>query len=398
MTLLDKSVAEAIRFDTQPALAALRAVLPETRPLALHEPLFTGSEWDCVKECLDSGWVSSAGPFVDRFERMVAEATGVPHAIAVVNGTAALHLALLLVGVGPEDEVFVPALTFIATINAVSYCNAVPHFVDSCPDQLGIHAGKLARHLDNIAERRKGGVVNRITGRRIAAIVPMHVFGHPVDMDGLTTVAAQWGLPIVEDAAESLGSLYKGKPTGGLGRVGALSFNGNKVVTTGGGGAVLTADSDLARAARHLSTTAKMSHRWAYEHDAVGYNYRLPNLNAALGCAQLQRLGDFVAAKRRLAALYRQALASVPGLYVVEEPSDAVSNFWLNAVLTPGVEARDALLAATHAEGLLTRPAWGLPHRAPMYAACPRADLSTAEDLEARLVCLPSSASLAMAR
>lgn len=384
-------------FDLDAVLAALRTVLPNGRPLALHEPLFAGNEWERVKECLDSRWVSSAGSHVDRFERMIADAAGVSHAIAVVNGTAALHLALRLAGVSAEDEVFVPALTFIATANAVSYCGAVPHFVDSCPSRLGMDPGKLERHLDEIAERRGGGVFNRFTGRRLAAIVPMHAFGHPVDMDGLAEVASRWNLPIVEDAAESLGSRYKGRPTGGLGLLGALSFNGNKIVTSGGGGAVLTNDPELARAARHLSTTAKQPHRWAYEHDAIGYNYRLPNLNAALGCAQLEQLDRFVAAKRRLAARYHAALSPVPGVSMVREPGDGTSNYWLNAVFTPDAAARDALLAATHAEGLLTRPCWGLAHRTPMYAACPRAALPAAEELEARLVCLPSSASLAAA-
>jgi perosamine synthetase len=385
-------------FDPASALAALTAVLPPTRPLALHEPVFAGNEWAYVKECLDTRWVSSAGTYVDRFERMLAERCAVPHAVAVVNGTAALHVALLLAGVKRGDEVLAPALTFVATANAVAYCGAVPHFVDSARATLGLDVAALDAWLAETADCCADGTcVNRRTGRRIAAVVPMHVFGHPVDMDALGEVAGRWGVPIVEDAAEALGSLWRGRSVGGLSRVGALSFNGNKIVTTGGGGAVLTADPELAARARHLTTTAKRPHRWAYEHDAMGFNYRLPNLNAALGCAQLERLDAFVAAKRELAARYRTAFKNLPGVELVWEPPNARSIFWLNALLTPNRDARDALLAATHGEGLLTRPAWGLMHRQPMYADCPRAPLPVAESLEARLVCLPSGVGLVAA-
>lgn len=381
-------------FDPGPILSVLRGALPDRRPLPLHEPSFAGNEWAYVKDCIDTGWVSSVGSYVTRFEEQLAELCGVPHAVAVMNGTAALHVALLLAGVRPGDEVLVPALTFVATANAVAFCGAVPHFVDSDLATLGLSPAALADWLEATGERRDGACFNRRTGRRIAAVVPMHVFGHPVDMDALADVARSWSLPVVEDAAEALGSRYKGRPCGSLGRVAALSFNGNKVVTTGGGGAVLTADPELARRARHLTTTAKLPHAWAYEHDAVGFNYRLPNLNAALGCAQLERLPDFVERKRALAAHYRAAFQNVPGVAMVDEPADCRSLFWLNAILLPDRAARDAVLAACHADGLLVRPAWGLMHRQPMYAAAPNAPLPVAEELEARMVCLPSSPGL----
>lgn len=374
-------------------LDALRAVCGAP-PVALHEPRFAGNEWAYVKECLDSGWVSSVGAFVDRFERQLAAQAGVRHAVAVVNGTAALHVCLLLAGVRPGDEVLAPALTFVATINAISYCGAKPHFVDSSAATLGLDPGRLDAHLRDIARYRDGICVNRVTGAPLRAVVPMHVFGHPVDMDALNAVAEHWGLAVVEDAAEALGSTYKGRPCGGLGRLGALSFNGNKLVTTGGGGAVLTDDEAVARHAKHLTTTAKRPHAWAFEHDEVGFNYRLPNINAALGVSQLEQLAGFVAAKRRLAERYHAELAGIGGLSVVGEPAGASSNYWLNAVLLDGPEQRDAVLEATNRAGYMTRPVWALMHRQPMYRDCPRMALPVAEDIERRLVNLPSSAIL----
>lgn len=387
-------VAAVASFDVRALVDALIGVLPADRPLALHEPVFGGNDWAYVKDCLDTGWVSSVGAYVNRFEAMLAERCGVPHAIATVNGTAALHVALSLAGVRSGDEVIVPALTFIATANAVSFCGAVPHFADSASDTLGLDPVALGRWLTETAEQRGEACINRQTGRRIAAIVPMHVFGHPVAMDPLTEIAARWGIPIVEDAAEALGSFYHGRPAGGFGRVSALSFNGNKIVTCGGGGAVLTTDPELARAARHLTTTAKQAHRWAFEHDQIGFNYRLPNLNAALGCSQLERLDGFIAAKRELANRYRAAFAGFEGAEFVDEPTGCRSIYWLNAIKVPDRTARDALLEAAHAVGLSVRPAWGLMHRQPMYVTCPRAPLPVAEDLEARLVCLPSGVAL----
>ena len=330
-------------------VAALKSVVGERR-VALHEPSFGGNEWLYAKECLDTGWVSSVGKFVDRFEHDLAEFTGAAHAIAVVNGTAALHVCLMLAGVGRGDEVLVPAMTFIATANAVSYCGAVPHFVEIAEDTLGVDPAALAAYLAEIAEIRDGVCVNRNTGRPIRALLPMHAFGHPADIDGLLAVCARFGLVLVEDAAESLGSYYHGRHTGNFGKVASLSFNGNKVVTTGGGGAILTNDAELAKRAKHLTTTAKLPHRWAFNHDAVGFNYRLPNINAALGCAQLEQLPGFLAAKRRLFALYRDAFAGLSGGRIFAEPEGCRGNYWLQVLLLDQADAdqRDAILAATN--------------------------------------------------
>jgi perosamine synthetase len=375
----------------------LRMVLADrTGSVALHEPVFAGQEWLYLKHCLDSGWVSSAGEFVNRFESMLAARCGVRYAVATVNGTAALHAALLIAGVQKDDEVIVPALTFVATANAVSYCGAIPHLADSDELTLGINPAKLAAHLDAVAEPRDDGCYNRRTGRRIRAIVPMHTFGHPVDMDALMPVADGHRLAVIEDATEALGSTYKGRLAGSLGQMGTLSFNGNKIITTGGGGAILTDDSEIARKAKHLTTTAKKEHRWALEHDSVGYNYRLPNLNAALGCAQLEQLDGFIAAKRDLARRYSGAFSALPGVRFFQEPEFAQSNYWLNAILVePGQDsARDDILDAANSAGFMLRPAWTLMHQLPMYAHCPRSDLSVAEKLERCIINLPSSASL----
>lgn len=384
-------------FNHAAVIAALRSVLPEASgPFHLHEPVFAGNEWGYVKECLDTGWVSSVGKFVDRFEQQLAEFTGVKRAVAVVNGTAALHACLLLAGVESGDEVLVPALTFIATANAVSYCGAAPHFVDSTESTLGLDPQKLERYLAEIAEVRAEGCFNRKTGARIRAVVPMHTFGHPVDLDALVEVCDRFRLVLVEDAAESLGSFYKGRHTGNWGRVSALSFNGNKVVTTGGGGAILTNDEELGKLAKHLTTTARIAHKWSFIHDRVGYNYRLPNINAALGCAQLEQLPGFIEKKRALVQRYAAAFAGVPGVRFFTEPEFAKSIYWLNVLLLDKAHAgeRDAILELTNAAGIATRPVWTLMHRLPVYAACPKMDLSCAEDLERRLVNLPGSASL----
>lgn len=374
----------------------LRDVIGTKPVVPLHEPEFTGDEWKLVKDCLDTGWVSSVGKYVDRFEEEIADLCGASYGVAVVNGTAALHAAFLGLNVVPGDEVIVPALTFVATANAVAHAGAIPHFVDSSVETLGIDPIALRGHLGRIADRSRGRTVNAQTGRTLAAIVPVHIFGHPVDMDAILSVATDFEIPVVEDASESLGSLYKGKRCGGIGHLGVMSFNGNKIVTTGGGGAIVTHDPDLARRIKHLTTTAKVPHRWAFFHDEVGYNYRLPNLNAALGCAQLARLSDLVTRKRRLAERYLAAFRSCDSLSVFWEPEFARSNFWLNAVVIrdTALSTRDALLAAANDAGLMCRPAWTLMHRLPMYTACPRTTLSVAEGLEASLINIPSSANL----
>jgi perosamine synthetase len=391
------AVTKSDRFDVQRIVAAVqRAVGTPNGTLALHEPVFAGNEIAYLEECIKSTFVSSVGKFVDRFESMLQEVTGARRAIAVVNGTAALHACFTLAGVEAGDEVMSPALTFIATTNAIAYCGASPHFIDSSFKTLGMDAQALGARLDAIAQRGPDGTINRETGRRIAAIAPMHTFGHPVDMDEIVAIARHWDIPVVEDAAESLGSTYKGHAVGSQARLAALSFNGNKIVTTGGGGAILTNDEELGRRAKHITTTAKLPHKWAFVHDEVGFNYRLPNLNAALGCAQLEQLDGFLASKRRLAAAYQRVFAGVPGVQFSREPEGTTSNYWLNAILLDEAHAdlRDEVLTALNASGFGARPTWTLMHRLPMFAACPRGDLSVAESIERRLINLPSSASI----
>ena len=385
-------------LDHKTVLGALKSVLsPNKTPVPLHEPQFSGNEWVYVKECLDTGWVSSAGKYVDRFEQDIQTNTGSRCAVAVVNGTAALHICLQLVDVKPGVEVLIPALTFVATANAVAYCGAIPHFVDSELKTLGVDPGKLDSYLKDIAEIRKDGCYNKRTSRRIAAVVPMHTFGHPVDLDLLLDVCDRYRIALVEDAAESLGSYYKGKHTGNFGRISALSFNGNKVITTGGGGAILTNDEDLGRLAKHITTTARTPHRWELSHDMTGYNYRLPNINASLGCAQLEQLPSFIEKKRILAERYKKAFANINGVSFFTEPEHAKSNYWLNVLLLDEQHAgqRDALLELTNRNGIQTRPVWTLMHRLPMFQQCPRMDLSTAENISRRLINIPSSASIA---
>lgn len=374
-------------------VSIVRGVTAAAGPLALHEPTLGAEELDCVSECVNTGWVSSVGKFVDLFEERLAHYHGVERAVAVVNGTAALHVSLLLAGVQPGDEVLVPAITFVATANAVTYARAIPHFVESEARSFGIDVMKLDRYLASVAVRQGGETINRDTGRPIRAIVPVHVFGLPVDMDPLMDLAARYGLVVVEDAAESLGSLYRGRKTGTFGKLAALSFNGNKIITTGGGGAILTNDAELGRRAKHLTTTARQAHAWEYVHDELGFNYRLPNINAALGVAQLGKLDRFIESKRRLSAAYRLAFAGVPGVQFCEEPAYSRSNGWLNAITVAAPE-RDTVLARCHAEGILCRPIWRLLSSLPMYRECPRMPLPTAEHLEATTINLPSSAHL----
>jgi aminotransferase in exopolysaccharide biosynthesis len=365
-------------------------------PVALHEPEFSGREWDYVKDCLDSTFVSSVGKYVDRFEDELASFTGARQAVAVVNGTAALHIALKLAGVLPGEEVLVPALTFIATINAVSYCDSVPHFVDSEESTLGIDPHALRDYLGKTTEMRSGGCVNKATGRLIRAVLPMHAFGHPVDIDALLAVAHDFRLQLVEDAAESLGSMVNGRHTGTFGLMGTLSFNGNKTITTGGGGAILFNNTALAKQAKHLTTTAKLQHRWEYEHDVVGYNYRLPNINAALGCAQLEQLPAFIEKKRRLFERYDAAFRDIKGVHVVREPAGGLSNYWLQTLLLDeaDLEMRNQVLTIANDAGYVCRPAWKLMHRLPPYKDCPHMPLPVAESIEKRLINIPSSARL----
>lgn len=376
-------------------VAAIRSVVG-SKPVALHEPSFAGNELAYLKECIDSTFVSSVGKFVDRFEEDLAAFTGAKHAVAVVNGTAALHIALKLAGVQADDEVLAPALTFVATANAVAYCGATPHFVDSEDGTLGVDVEKLRGYLNSETEQRSGLCVNRATGKVIRALVPMHAFGHPVDMDGLMAVASDFNIVLVEDAAESLGSYYHGRHTGTFGLMGTLSFNGNKTITTGGGGAILTNSPELARHAKHLTTTAKLPHAWEYCHNEIGYNYRLPNLNAALGCAQLEQLPKILAAKRTLFRRYQDAFAATAGVCLIEEPAGCRSNYWLQTLLLDMDQAslRDSVLQATNSSGLMTRPVWELMSKLSPYRECPRMDLACANSLSQRLINIPSSSGL----
>ncbi|MEO5374471.1 MAG: LegC family aminotransferase [Alphaproteobacteria bacterium] len=361
--------------------------------VALHEPWFRGNEWAYVRDCLDSGWVSSVGAYVDRFEGMVAAACGARFGIAAVNGTAAAHIVLHALGVGQDDLVVCPALSFVATANAVAHCGATPVFIDIERSTLGLDPNRLAAFLAEDCERREDGLVHRLSGRRIAAVLPVHVFGHPVDMEAILVVSTEAGVPVIEDAAESLGSRSHGRPCGGLARAGVLSFNGNKLVTTGGGGMVVTDDEALARRVRHLTTTARTGTGWVFDHDEVGWNYRLPNLNAALGCAQMERLDELIVFKRRLHEAYRHMCEDLEGITLFTEQPWAESNYWLNAVITGDQAARDALLAAANGAGLQCRPCWRLLPELPMYRAAPvgPGGFPVAHDIAGRLVNLPSS-------
>ena len=389
---------------TQAILQALQQVCGSGtpgQPIALHEPDFSGTQaWAYVRDCLDSGWVSTAGQWVNRFEQELCARTGAAHAVAVTNGTVALRLALHLVGVSAGDEVLLPPLTFVATANAVAHLGAVPHFVDVEAGSLGMDPAALAARLEAVAERREGGVFNRSTGRRLAAVLPVHVYGHPACIQELQAMAQAWGLPLVEDAAEALGSWRDGTHCGLFGAVGTLSFNGNKLITTGGGGALLTHSAELAQRARHLSTTAKLLHPWAFEHDAVGWNDRLPNLNAALGVAQLEDLERRLAAKRRLTERYATVFENLSRVELVAEPEGCSSNHWLVTMRfladDPALAEAERLqvLEAAHAKGLLLRPVWRLLHQLPMYAEAPRGELAVAEDQACRLLNLPSSPQL----
>lgn len=375
---------------------ACRRVLPPRRPLVLHEPSLGDLERQRVNECLASGWISTAGPWVERFEASLAALTKSKHVVATVNGTAALHAALLAAGVGPGDEVIVPALGFIATANAVVHCGAVPHLADVSASTLALDEAALEAHLTRVGERVDGVTVHRGTGRPIRAVVTMHTFGHPVPVAGLATVAARWGLALVEDAAEALGSVAQGRHAGTAGAVGILSFNGNKIVTTGGGGAIITDDPEIAKRARHLCSTARVPAGTRFVHDEVGYNYRMPSLNASLGIAQLERLPGMLERKRDLAARYEAAFAGLRGASFFRPSESDGSNHWLNTLLLDESEAGrlDEVLAALEADGIGARPAWTPMHELPMYSASPRMALPVTESLAKRIVNLPSSPDL----
>lgn len=361
-----------------------------TEFIPLHAPAFRGRERELVLDTIDSTFVSSVGAYVDRFERDTAAFCGSPRAVAVMNGTAALHISLVLAGVERDDLVVTQSLTFVATCNAIAYCGAQPLFIDVDRRTMGLSPTALDAWLQEHALIDEAGDCRTREGlRRIRACVPMHTFGHPVDLEALVEVCARWHLALIEDAAESLGSYYKGRHTGTFGRIGVLSFNGNKIMTTGGGGMVLV-DEELGKRAKHLTTTAKIPHPYEFFHDEVGYNYRLPNLNAALGCAQLEQLPAFLESKRTLAQRYI-AFFEGSDLQPIVEPEHCRSNYWLNGVICESPEQRDALLKATNDAGVMTRPIWALMTRLPLYANALRGPLENAQWLEARVVNLPSS-------
>ncbi len=359
--------------------------------IPLHEPRFVGNERKYVMDAIDSTFVSSVGAYVDKFEEMMSDITGAKYAVAIVNGTNALHLALQLTGVKNNDEVLTQPLTFIATANAIKYAGAIPHFVDVDMETMGLSPDKLAQHLEEIAEMRQGVCYNKNTGRRIAACVPMHTFGLPVYIDQIIEVCNTYNIPVVEDAAESLGSYYKGQHTGSFGKAGIFSFNGNKTVTSGGGGAIVTNDKDFAVKAKHLSTQAKISHRWEYAHDAIGYNYRMPNINAALACAQLEQVDSFVKNKRDLSDLYADFFSNFEDVKFMRETENSKANYWLNAIMLKDKKSRDAFLQYTNDAGVMTRPIWQLMNRLEMFKDCPKSDLSNAEFLADRVVNITSS-------
>ncbi len=360
----------------------------------LSVPKFVGNEKKYLNECIDSTFVSSVGKFVDRFEEDMARYTGAKKAVVCVNGTNALHMALMLSGVERNDEVLTQALTFIATCNALSYIGAHPVFLDVDMTTMGLSPEAVKEWLAKNAEVRDEVCYNKRTGRRVKACVPMHTFGHPVRIEELLAVCEEYHIALVEDAAESIGSLYKGKHTGTFGKVGALSFNGNKTITTGGGGMLLFMDEELGKLAKHLTTQAKVPHRWEFRHDHIGYNYRMPNINAALGCAQLENLDQFIEDKRQTAAAYKEYFAKVDGVEFFVEPENCRSNYWLNAVLLPNREAQQEFLQFTNDHGVMTRPIWELMNRLPMFENCETDGLTNTQMFADRVVNIPSSVRL----
>ena len=376
--------------------AIINVVGSETPFLPLHEPFFTKKEESYVLECIKSTFVSSVGKFVDQFEGQLQEYTGVKHAVATMNGTAALQLAMQLVGVKENDEVIVPSLSFVATANAVKYNGAIPHFVDISKATLSICPNSLCEWLLHVSERRGNVLVNKTTNRRISALVVMHCFGHIGNIEEIQKVSKDFGLPLIEDAAEALGRFYKGLHACNFGKVSALSFNGNKIATTGGGGAILTNCDQIAGLAKHLTTTAKIKHPWKYVHDRVGYNYRMPNINAALGCAQLEKIDKFVETKRKLFHRYKLAFENVRNVQILAEPKGSKSNYWLQALVLNNelVKHRDEILNYTNEHGVMTRPCWEPLHNLVPFKNCPSAPLGSTEMIAKKIINLPSSVSL----
>ena len=371
-------------------ISFIQAVYKTKDFIPLHEPKFIGNEKKYLNECIDSTFVSSVGKFVDEFEEKIASYTGAKYAIATSNATSALHISLILANVEQDDEVITQPLTFVATCNAISYCGAKPLFVDVDRDTMGLSPVSLKKFLENNATVINQQCVNNTTGKVIKACVPMHTFGHPCKIDEIKGICDQYHIVLIEDAAESLGSFYKNRHTGTFGKVGVMSFNGNKIITAGGGGCIITDDEDLAKKAKHLTTTAKVSHKWEYAHDMVGYNYRMPNLNAALLVAQLENLDNFIDKKRKLADLYGDFFKGVDYKFV-KEPVESNSNYWLNSIIFNDKQQRDIFLNESNAQGIMTRPIWTLMNKLPMFKDVQCGDLINSEWLEDRVVNIPSS-------
>lgn len=368
----------------------VKALYPNENFIPLHAPVFHGNEKKYVNDCIDSTFVSSVGEYVNLFEKMMCQFTGAKYAIATTNGTSALHISLILAGVERDTEVLSQALTFVATTNAISYIGAVPVFIDSAKDNLGMCPASLEEFLSSNAVFRDGSTFNKSTGKRISACVPMHVFGNPVKCDEILAVCNRYNIPLVEDAAESLGSFYKGEHTGLRGIIGTLSFNGNKIVTCGGGGMIITNDEKIAKRAKHITTTAKVPHKWEFYHDEVGYNYRLPNLNAAMACAQMESLPKFLENKRQTADEYRKFFAGKSIRFIDEGPL-AKSNFWLNAIQFESRANRDEFLEYSNDKGVMTRPVWCLMTELPAFKNAPSMPLMNAQKFVDTIVNLPSS-------
>ncbi len=359
--------------------------------IPLHAPYFGGNEKKYLSETIDSTFVSSVGAFVNLFEEKMAEYTGSKFAIACVNGTNALHMAMLVCGVKQNDEVLSQSLTFIATANAISYIGATPVFIDVDRETMGMSPDALKSFLENNAEKKTDGFTyNKTSGKKIAACIPMHTFGFPARIDEITEICNQWNIELIEDAAESLGSYYKGKHTGVFGKIGVFSFNGNKTITCGGGGALITDNEALAKKAKHLTTQAKIPHLWKFRHDEIGYNYRMPNLNAALACAQLEQLDKILKNKRELAEKYKTFFAETDYKFVTE-PENSKANYWLNALILENEEERDLFLTQTNEKGVMTRPIWDLMSSLPMFENCQNDGLENSKWLEERVVNIPSS-------
>lgn len=369
----------------------IKSQFPEQDFIPLHEPRFKGKEREYLLDCIDSTFVSSVGKYVDEFEKQIATYAGAKYAVACVNGTAALHMAMSVAGVKQNDIVITQPLSFIATCNAIAYLGANHVFVDVDSDTMGLSPEKLADYLKNSAVKKADGFTyHKYNGKRIAACVPMHTFGHPCRIDEIAEICEAYNIALIEDAAESIGSYYKQKHTGTFGQMGTFSFNGNKIITSGGGGAIITNDENLAKKAKHLTTQAKVAHRWEFVHDHIGYNYRLPNINAALLCAQLEQLNSFLDNKRELAENYENFFSS-SDIQFIKEPKDSRSNYWLCAILLKDKENRDEFLKYTNENGVMTRPCWTLMNKLEMFKNDECANIDNAILIENRLVNIPSS-------